>query len=84
MLARLNTDFAYFRDQLGWPPDLRAKNGYRSSVYLYGSGLCADNASNTALGGWQSAINYSGVNWPMILASYYPVYSFDPCVPLFR
>lgn len=78
LLARLNTDFAYFRDQMGWPPDLRAKNGYKSSVYLYGSGLCTDNASNTALGGWQSAINYNGVNWPMILASYYPIYSFDP------
>jgi hypothetical protein len=78
LLARLNTDFAYFRDQMGWPPDLRAKNGYRSSVYLYGSGLCTDNASNTALGGWQSAIYYNGTNWPMILASYYPIYSFDP------
>ncbi|HUP10879.1 MAG TPA: hypothetical protein VM187_01660, partial [Niastella sp.] len=70
LLARLNTDFAYFRDQMGWPPDLRAKNGYRSSVYLYGSGLCTDNAPNTALGGWQSAIYYNGTNWPMVLASY--------------
>ncbi|WP_205513300.1 T9SS type A sorting domain-containing protein [Longitalea arenae] len=78
LLARLNTDFAYFRDQMGWPPDLRAKNGYRSSVYLYGSGLCTDNAPNTALGGWQSAINYNGRSWPMILASYYPIYSFNP------
>ncbi len=78
LLARLNTDFAYFRNQMGWPPDLRAKNGYRSSVYLYGSGLCTDNASNTELGGWQSAINYNGRSWPMILASYYPIYSFDP------
>lgn len=81
MLARMNTDFAYFRDQMGWPPDLRAKNGYRSAVYLYGSGLCTDNAPNTALGGWQSAINYNGVSWPMVLASYYPIYSFDPACP---
>lgn len=78
MLARMNTDFAYFRDEMGWPPDLRAKNGYRSAVYLYGSGLCTDNASNTELGGWQSAISYNGVSWPMVLASYYPIYSFDP------
>jgi hypothetical protein len=78
LLARLNTDFAYFRDQMGWPPDLRAKNGYRSSVYLYGSGLCTDNAPNTATGGWQSSIYYNGRSWPMVLASYYPVYSFDP------
>jgi hypothetical protein len=81
MLARMNTDFAYFRDQMGWPPDLRAKNGYRSAIYLYGSGLCTDNAPNTALGGWQSAITYNGVSWPMVLASYYPVYSFDPACP---
>jgi chitodextrinase len=78
LLARMNTDFAYFRDQMGWPPDLRAKNGYKSSIYLYGSGLCTDNASNTDLGGWQSAIYYNGQNWPMVLASYYPIYSYDP------
>lgn len=81
LLARMNTDFAYFRDQMGWPPDLRAKRGYRSCVYLYGSGLCTDNASNTALGGWQSAINYNGTSWPMVLASYYPIYSYDPACP---
>lgn len=78
MLERMNTDFEYFRDEMGWPPDLRAKNGYRSCIYLYGSGLCTDNASNTDLGGWQSAIYYNGQSWPMVLASYYPVYSFDP------
>jgi hypothetical protein len=81
LLARLNTDFAYFRNQMGWPPDLRAKSGYRSSVYLYGSGLCTDNAPNTELGGWQSSIYYNGKSWPMILASYYPIYSFDPACP---
>lgn len=78
MLDRLNTDFSYFRDIIGWPPDLRARNGYKSAVYLYGSGLCTDNASNTDLGGWQSAVYYNGQSWPIILASYYPVYSFDP------
>lgn len=81
LLARMNTDFAYFRDQMGWPPDLRAKRGYRSCIYLYGSGLCTDNAPNTALGGWQSAINYNGTSWPMVLASYYPIYSYDPSCP---
>ncbi len=78
MLARLNKDFAYFRDTLGWPPDKRAKNGYRSTVFLYGSGLSTDNASNTDLGGWQSATNYNGQSWPMVLISYYPVYCFSP------
>jgi hypothetical protein len=52
MLARLNKDFAYFRDTMGWPPDLRARSGYKSAVYLYGSGLCTDNEDSTALGGW--------------------------------
>lgn len=75
MLERFNKDFAYFRDTMGWPPDRRAKEGYRSTIYLYGSGLsCIDNADSTALGGWQSGIN----GYPCVLASYYPVYSFDP------
>ena len=74
MLARLNKDFAYFRDSMGWAPDLRVQNGYRSAVYLYGSGLCTDGEDSTALGGWQSGIG----EYPIILASYYPVYSFDP------
>jgi len=74
MLERLNKDFAYFRDTMGWAPDLRVQNGYRSAVYLYGSGLCTDSEDSTALGGWQSGIG----QYPMILASYYPVYSYDP------
>jgi len=75
LLARLNKDFAYFRDVMGWPPDKRAKEGYRSAVYLFGSGLkCIDSADSTELGGWQSAIG----DYPCILASYYPIYSFDP------
>jgi len=74
MLERLNRDFAYFRDTMGWPPDSRVQAGYRSAVYIYGSGLCTDNASNTEKGGWQSAVG----RYPIILASYYPVYSFDP------
>ncbi|MCK9208639.1 MAG: T9SS type A sorting domain-containing protein [Salinivirgaceae bacterium] len=78
LLDRMNEDFAYFRDTLGWPPDKRAKNGYRSAIYLFGSGLCTDNASNTEKGGWQSATSYNGESWPMVLLSYYPVYSFDP------
>lgn len=81
MLERMDTEFAYFRDIMGWPPDKRAKQGYKSAIYLFGSGLCTDRASNTDLGGWQSAIHYNGENWPMVLLSYYPVYSFDPACP---
>ena len=78
MLDRMNEDFAYFRNVMGWPADKRARNGYKSAIYLYGSGLCTDNASNTEGGGWQSAIGYNGQSWPMVLASYIPVRSFDP------
>jgi len=74
LLVRMNKDFAYFRDTMGWPPDKRAKEGYRSAIYLYGSGLCTDDKPNTEKGGWQSAIGA----YPMVLLSYYPVYSFDP------
>ncbi len=81
MLERFNKDFAYFRDTMGWPPDHRAKNGYRSAIYLFGSGLCTDAADTTALGGWMGSINYNNEDWPMVLASYYPVYSFDPNCP---
>ena len=81
MLKRFNEDFAYFRDTMGWPPDRRVKDGYRSAIYLFGSGLCTDDADTTALGGWMGSINYQGVNYPNVLASYYPIYSFDPNCP---
>ena len=78
LLKKLNSDFGYIRDVMGWPPDKAARNGFRSAVFLYGSGLTTDNASNTDKGGWQSAVNIKGVTYPMILLSYYPVYCFDP------
>ncbi len=81
LLAYFDSEFSYFRDVMGWPADKRARNGYYSSVYLYGSGLCTDDAPSDALGGWQSAVNYQGESWPLVLASYYPVYSFDPSCP---
>jgi hypothetical protein len=77
LLARMNKDFAYFRDTMGWPPDRRIQDGYRSAVYLYGSGLCTDTASDTAKGGWQSAVGA----YPIVLLSYYPVSCFDPSCP---
>ncbi|MBO9703606.1 MAG: DUF4859 domain-containing protein [Sporocytophaga sp.] len=78
LLIRMNEDFAYFRNVMGWPADKRARSGYRSAIYLYGSGLCTDNADTNATGGWQSAIGYQGQSWPMVLASYVPIRSFDP------
>ena len=78
MLERFNADFAYITDILRWPREPRARSGYYSSIYLFGSSLSTDTASNTATGGWQSGTTYKGKSWPMVLASYYPVYAFDP------
>ncbi len=78
LVKKMDEDFAYFRNVFGWPPDKRARNGYYSQVYGYGSGVGTDNEPNTALGGWQSATSYRGESWPMVLLSYYPISSFDP------
>ena len=79
LAKKMDEDFAYFRDVFGWPPDKRARNGYYSQVYGYGSGLSFDAGTpNTATGGWQSATNYRGSSWPMVFLSYYPIYCFDP------
>lgn len=78
LLEKMNTDFAYFREEMGWPPDKRARNGYYSTVYVYGSGLNSDAADSTALGGWQSATWYNDSSWPMVYISYYPIACFDP------
>ncbi|MBQ9636619.1 MAG: T9SS type A sorting domain-containing protein [Prevotella sp.] len=77
LLKKMDEDFAYFRDEFGWPPDKRARNGYYSTVYIYGSGIQGNN-DYKALGGWQSATNYRGESWPMVYISYYPIACFDP------
>ncbi len=76
MLDKFNEDFAYIRDEMGWPPDLRARSGYKSTILVYGSGLSTDAADSTATGGWQGATYYEGTSWPCVLASYYPVSRF--------
>jgi hypothetical protein len=73
VLAGLNEDLGYARDVMGWPPDKGPQNGYFSSVYLYGSGLCTDSASNTEEGGWQSAV----AGYPMVLISWAPIVNYD-------
>lgn len=77
LLKKMDEDFAYFRDEFGWPPDKRARNGYFSTVYIYGSGIQGNN-DYKALGGWQSATSYRGESWPMVYISYYPIACFDP------
>ena len=81
VLDKFNEELAYISDVMVWPTVKRAKNGYRSAIYLYGSGLSTDNADSTALGGWQGSVYYNGGHWAMVLASYYPVYCFDPACP---
>lgn len=69
VLTNLNEDADYIHNVMGWPVDKLQAEGYFSNIYLYGSGLCTDSASNTERGGWQSGIN----GYPMVLLSYYPV-----------
>ena len=78
MLAQLEADAAYLRDEMGWPPTTNVRKGYRDAVFLFGSNLGTDSASNTDLGGWQSAVTVNNVTYPMVLLSYYPIYCFDP------
>lgn len=77
MMAKYDKDFAYIRDEMGWPPDINARKGYKSFVYVFGSGLNRDNTSNTTQGGYQSQTSPDdGGSWPCVWASYYPVSRF--------
>jgi len=69
VLKNLNEDMAFAREKMGWPPGRLPQEGHFNNVYLYGSGLCTDNASNTERGGWQSDVG----GYPIVLLSYYPV-----------
>lgn len=77
LLNYMDWNFRFFREQMGWLPDKRAKNGYYSTIYLFGSGLYSDSADSTQTGGWQGATWYNGESWPMVNLSYYPVACFD-------
>lgn len=78
MVQRFNEDFDYITNVMRWPRDKRAREGYYSTIYLFGSGLSTDDASNTEGGGWQGTTWYNGQAWPMVLASYIPVVAFNP------
>ena len=78
MFAQLEADAAYIRDEMGWPPTTNVRKGYRDAVFLFGSKLGTDTASNTDLGGWQASVNVGGTTYPMVLLSYYPISCFDP------
>jgi hypothetical protein len=74
LLEKMDQDFSFITDSLGWPRDSRVSDGYYSAVYLYGSDECTGSNDPEATGGWQTHID----GYPAVTASYYPVYSFDP------
>ena len=76
LVDKYDYDFAYIRDYMGWPPDLSAREGYKSFVYIFGSGLSNDNESNTTQGGYQSSTYVDGKNYACVWASYYPFSRF--------
>ena len=76
MVKKFDTDFAYIRNEMGWPPDINARQGYKSFIYVFGSGLANDNTPNTEKGGYQGYTNADGRGWPCVWASYYPVSRF--------
>lgn len=76
MIEKYDDDFAYIRDYMGWPPDLSARKGYKSFVYIFGSGLANDNTSNTEQGGYQGNTYVDGGNYACVWASYYPFSRF--------
>lgn len=77
LLDHFNEEFNYITEIMGWPRDKRVQDGYRSTVFLYGSMPCTGSNDNTELGGWQTYID----GYPAVDASYYPVYAFDPSCP---
>lgn len=76
MIQKYETDFAYIRNEMGWPPDINARRGWKSFIYITGSGLANDNDDNTKTGGWQSQTYIDGRSWPCVWATYYPFSRF--------
>ncbi len=76
MMKKYDVDFAYIRDEMGWPPDINARKGWKSFVYVFGSGLSNDSESQTTEGGYQSSTYVDNATWPCVWASYYPVSRF--------
>lgn len=76
MVKKYDDDFAYIRDYMGWPPDLSARRGYKSFVYIFGSGLANDNTPKTEAGGYQGNLRIDGGDYACVWASYYPFSRF--------
>ena len=76
MVEKFDADFEYIYENIGWPPNLSARNGYRSMIYIFGSGLANDNTSKNEKGGYQSATSADGGYYACVWASYYPFSRF--------
>ncbi len=76
MVDKYDYDFYYMREVMGWPPDLSARNGYKSFVYIFGSGLANDDSPNTEQGGYQGNTYVDGNNYACVWASYLPFSRF--------
>lgn len=78
ILKKFDEDYAYIRDEMGWPPDLAARSGYKSFIYVFGSGINNDNTSNTEQGGYQGYTRPANASrsYACVYASYYPMSRF--------
>lgn len=75
-IKKYETDFAYIRDEMGWPPDINARQGWKSFVYVLGSGLSNDNTGQDEEGGWQGSEYADGRSWPCVTATWAPMARF--------
>ena len=77
LIKKFETDFAYMRDSIGWPPDINAREGWKSFVYVIGSGLTNDDADPEQTGGWQSATWVDDRHWPCVWCTWAPIEGFQ-------
>ncbi|MBQ3780276.1 MAG: hypothetical protein II801_00660 [Bacteroidaceae bacterium] len=75
-IQKYETDFAYIRDEMGWPPDINARQGWKSFVYVLGSGLSQDSYGQNEEGGWQGTEYADGRSWPCVTATWAPMARF--------
>lgn len=76
MVEMYDRDFEYIYENIGWPPNKSARDGYHSFIYIFGSGLANDNESKTTQGGYQSATQTAEGYYACVWASYYPFSRF--------
>ncbi|WP_370479932.1 hypothetical protein [Tamlana flava] len=68
MLKRVDGDFRFLIDNMGWPPIKLYQAGYRDMIYLSGSGLCNDSHGQYEPGGWMGTIStQDGEVWHNII-----------------